>query len=547
MSPTAGRPAGFFARAAGVLRPGHEHTAYTATLLLMVAQITSRLVGWLREMYIASAFGASAQTDAFVAAFQIPDFLYYIVAGGAASTTFISIYARYLAEKREAEAQRVFNVVVTVMVLVLTGLIVLGEIFTEALVRKVFPGFRAHPEQVQLCAALTRIILPMQLFFYVGALPSAVLQARRLFLLPAITPILYTAGIILGGVTLSSRLGIASLAVGALAGAFAGPFLINTLGAARAGIGYRPSFAIREPGFREWVKLSIPLMLGVSLATADEWIMRSFASQAVGEISRLNYAKRLFAVPYGVLGLAVGAASMTFFARLFSEKRLREFADTINGAVFRSAATSFLLSAWLVAAALPAMDLALRRGRFTFADSQTAATYFAVFSISLALWTAQALYARAFYATRDTLTPMVAATAITLASIPLFLLLFRAWGVMGLAIASDVGILAQAVVLAWLLGRRGLVPLDAMPWAELMKALATAMFAAVLGLLVARAVPLTGSRVADFESLVLVTATWGAAVALGLWVTRSELPQALRGRGAAAPNGAGLERELPEP
>ena len=86
-------------------RPSHQHTAFSATLLLMGTVMLSRVIGYAREAYIAYAFGAGSQTDAYVAAFTLPDFLNYIVAGGAASITFISIYTRFLAEKRDAEAQ----------------------------------------------------------------------------------------------------------------------------------------------------------------------------------------------------------------------------------------------------------------------------------------------------------------------------------------------------------------------------------------------------------------------------------------------------------
>src|SRR6267143_950451 len=146
-------------------RPSHQHTAFSATLLLMAAITLSRVIGYIREAYIAYAFGAGQQTDAYVAAFTLPDWLNYIVAGG----------------------------------------VVAGR-----------------------------------------------------------------------------QMGIASLAFGALAGSIAGPFLINAIGAAKIGTGYRPSFDVKNPAFREWVRLSIPLMLGVSLVTADDWILRYFASSGIG-------------------------------------------------------------------------------------------------------------------------------------------------------------------------------------------------------------------------------------------------------------------------
>ena len=102
-------PTSLFQRSTRLLRPSHEHSALSATLLLMSAVMLSRVIGYIREAYIAWAFGAGPLTDAYNAAFTIPDWLNYLVAGGAASITFISIYTRFLSEKREAEAEKTFS------------------------------------------------------------------------------------------------------------------------------------------------------------------------------------------------------------------------------------------------------------------------------------------------------------------------------------------------------------------------------------------------------------------------------------------------------
>src|ERR1700719_5109533 len=480
-------------------RPSHAHTAFSATLLLISAVMLSRVIGYLREAYIAFAFGAGPQTDAYVAAFTLPDWLNYIVAGGAASITFISIYTRFLAEKRDADAQKAFSIIITVMTAVMIVGTMVTEIFTPQFVRWMFSGF--SPEQVELCVYLTRILLPAQIFFYVGGVVSAVLLSHRLFLSPAFGPLLYNVFIILGGGLGGRHFGIASLAYGALAGAFAGPFLASVIGAARMGTGYRPSFDVTNPAFREWVKLSVPLMLGVSLVTADDWILRHYASSGVGDITRLTFAKRLFAVPIAVLGQATGQASLPFFARLFNEKKLKEFADTVNDSVYRVSAASLLATGWMMAAAFPLIDLVYRRGRFIFEDAQTSSIYFFWFSLSLALWSAQGLYARAFYAAGDTLTPLVAVSLITAASLPIYSLLFRRFGVTGLAIASDLGIGANLLALAWLLHYRKMVSLRTLHWGELGKSALTAIVAGTVSLQVAKGVtPFVagqGSRVAD--------------------------------------------------
>ena len=509
-------------------RPSHQHSAFSATVLLMAAVTLSRVIGYLREAYIAYAFGAGQQTDAYVAAFTLPDWLNYIVAGGTASITFISIYTRFLAEKREQEAQKTFSIIITVMTAVLVAGTIVAEIFTPQFAAWMFHGFT--PAQMQLCVHLTRILLPAQIFFYVGGVVSAILLSNRLFLLPAFGPIIYNIFVIAGGIVAGRQFGIASLAYGALFGSIAGPFLMNAIGAARIGTGYSPSFDVKNPAFREWVRLSIPLMLGVSLVTADDWILRYFASNGIGDIARLNYAKRLFAVPIAILGQATGQASLPFFSRLFGEKKFDEFASTVNASVYRITAASLLVSGWMTAIAVPLVDLVYRRGRFTFADSNSTAIYFFWFALSLALWSCQALYARAFYASGNTLTPMVATTVITLASLPVYSLLFRTLSVTGLAIASDVGITANAVAIALLLHFRGMVPLGGMNWKELGKSALVGAVSGGLSYEVARVVALEGSRRADLEALALGSLTWAAAVAAGLWLLRSDLPATLRGR-----------------
>jgi len=497
----------------------------------------SRVVGFLREMYIAWAFGATTVTDAYNAGFTIPDWLNYLVAGGTASITFVSIYTRFLAEKREEEARRTFAAVITIMTAVLVVGVVLAEIFAPQLNRLMFSKF--NPEQFALCVHLTRILLPAQLFFYVGGVVSAVLLSRRMFLLPAIGPLIYNGGIIAGGLLFSRRLGISALAYGAVAGAFLGIFLINALGAARVGIGYRISFDVRNPAFREWVRLSIPLMLGVSLVTADDWILRYFASGEIGDITRLNYAKKLFQVPIAVLGQAASQASLPFFARLFGEKRMGEFAATVNASIYRIVAAAFLASSFMTAAALPLIDLVYRRGHLHFSDSQVTAIYFFWFSLSLAFWSAQGLYARAFYAAGNTLTPMLASTVITLASLPVYSALFHTFSAVGLVVASDAGIAANCTAMAVLLHRRGLVPADRLDWNEIGKAFGIALVAGFVSMEAARIVPLEGRRSADLEALGLVVLSWASTVALGLWWTKSRLLRDLRSRGKAGEGLAG--------
>src|SRR6201996_9009317 len=131
----------FFSRAARALRPSHQHSAFSATLLLMSAVMLSRVIGYVREAYIAWGFGAGTANDAYVAAFTLPDWLNYILAGGTASITFISIYTRYLSQGKEDDARKTFSAIITIISTALIVLIALGEIFTTDFTRWYFRGF----------------------------------------------------------------------------------------------------------------------------------------------------------------------------------------------------------------------------------------------------------------------------------------------------------------------------------------------------------------------------------------------------------------------
>lgn len=505
-----------------------QHTAFSATLLLTASALLSRVMGLARDKFIAWLFGAGPQTDAYNAAFQLPEMLNYFLVGGTASITFVTILGRYRERGQQAEGQRAMSAILTAMLLVLGAATIAAWFLAPWYVHVFFPGFASA--EALLCVRMTRILLPAQICFFSGGVFGAVLLVNKQFGYQALTPLIYNAGIILGGALLAHTMGISALAVGAVGGAFFGAFLLNAIGAYRAGMRYQPLFDFSHPGLREWARLSIPLMLGVSLVTFDTYILSYFASHLRGDITRLLYAKRLFTAPMAIIGQAAGAASLPFFASLVGQGKLPDFAKSVNASVTRILALSLLLSAWMVPLARPAVDLVFRGGKFNHADASLTAMYFAIFSVSLALWTAQAIYARAFYAAADTFTPMLASTVVTVASLPIYWALFQAHGAPGLAVASDIGILLQTGTLAILLQAKGLVRFSGLEFGELARAaLAAAIIAAALfGLL--RVLPPAGQFANDAITLTVATAVWATGCYIALRLTGSRLPEQLMTR-----------------
>lgn len=488
----------------------------------MVSAMLSRAIGLVRVKYIAYLFGRSAAADAFNAAFQLPDMISYFLIGGAASISFVTMLSRYDETGRREEGERTMSVILTTMVLVLGAAILLAEYLAGAYVRLLLTGFESDPSKAALCVGLTRILLPAQLFFLAGGVFGAVLIARRQFNIQVVTPLIYNCGTILGGVLLARRLGVSSLAFGTLAGAFFGPFLLNAVYARRAGMRYRPILDWKDPGLREWFRMSLPLIIGFSLVTVDNWIINFFASRVGGAVSLLTYAKQLFTAPVA-LGQAAGIASLPFLAALHAKSDRAPFARAVNASVSRILAFSILLSSWMIAMAGPAVDLVYRGGDFHRADAGAMARYFAIFSLSLCFWTSQAIYSRAFYAAGNTLTPMVASTLVVAALLPVYTALFHAMGPIGLAVASDAGIFVQTIVLAVLLDRRGMAPLAGLDYRELGCSL-LASAASFVALMALRHVAAWSSRPQELVLLSLSGVVWAALSGVALRLTGSALP-----------------------
>jgi putative peptidoglycan lipid II flippase len=522
-----------------MLRPSHAHSAFSATVVLMVSTLLSRIIGLVRVKYIMWLFGSGMQADALNAAFVLPDMISYFLVGGAASITFVTILTRYRETGREAEGERSLSVILTTMYLVLGAAILLAEIAAPWYIHWWFDGFDA--DKAALCIRLTRILLPAQLFFFAGGVFGAVLLVRKQFNVQAVSPLIYNLGTIVGGLLLVKRLGVSSLAIGTVAGAFFGPFLLNAVFARRAGTRYRPILDWHDEGLREWVRLSLPLMAGVSLVTADNWIIAHFASKIGGAVSLFNYAKQLFTAPMAMLAQAAGAASMPFFASLWAKDKRYEFANVVADSVSRVACLGLLAASAMVALGRPMIDLVFTGGRFSVANANLCFGYFAVFSLSVFLWSAQSIYSRAFFAAGNTFVPMVAGTAVTVVSLPIYIAMFHANGAMGLAIASDLGIALQTLTIAVLLHQRRMVSLASLDYPELGRCLLAAVvsgtivwtiFSWIPGLVThaSRTHLPAHSRGADLAILLAGTALWLAIIDRILVKTGSALPKVTKRR-----------------
>jgi putative peptidoglycan lipid II flippase len=419
----------------------------------MAGVLVSRLLGFFREWTVAHLMGSSAVTDTYYAAFTVPDFLNYLMAGGALEVIFVPVFTKYLVEDKTEEAWHVFSTVFTFLLLLLVVLIGVGEIYADKVVQVIAPGF--DPAEKARVVFLTRLMLPAQLFLCLGVLLNAVQNARARFATPVCGVIVANLGVILGGWLLSPRIGIAGFAVGLLVGNFCGFFLIQVIAVWKLGGRYRPNLDLRHPGFRLFLKLAIPLMLALSVVVTDDWYLRWFGSfLPPASITWLTYSKTLMRMPLTVIGHAVGVASFPLLSQLYSGGKFQEWNETMNHTIKGLLLFLVPVSALTMVLSTPVVFLVFSHTRMSVEDLRSTASTLTFFSIGMFAWGLQNILSRGFYAMRDMVTPAIVGTVFTFINFPIYAYLGRHWQTQGLAIASSWSVISYTAVIFVLLVRK---------------------------------------------------------------------------------------------
>ncbi len=486
-----------------------------AAILVGSGVLASRLLGLLRDIILADRLGDTPQGDAYDAAFLIPDYLNYLLAGGFLAITFIPIISRHLAADDDEGAWRSFAAVfkpVAILIVALTGIAML---FATPIVEVVFGRVGGFDEaQIADVARLTRLVLPAQVFFVLGALFSAVQYAHHKFWIPTLAPIVYNLGIIVGGLIGSSPTDpdATGFIAGAVAGAFIGNFALQLWGARKLGLRWVRGEALLGPDFREYLALALPLMIGQSVVVLDESFTRIFGSLGdEGSVFALSRARRLNMLPVGLIAQAAGVAAYPFLARLAAEHKRRELASAVAGAVRYVVFAGVGATAVVLAVSQPAVRVVLQRGAFTPEGTSLTAAALAFYALSIPAWGAHQVYARGFYATRRMWTPVVVGTIWTAVAIPLFVLGYRGLDIPGVALASSIAVAGYALTLGVVWHRADRDGVAAVV-AALRRATVAAVPAGLTGWLVASLI--AGPGIPDFWPGLLATAAGAAVVAV---------------------------------
>ena len=458
-----------------------NRTLLKAAGFLMAAQLVSRILGFLRETLIAGFYGQSGVTDAYTTAFILPDLLYWLLVGGVLSAAFIPVFSEYIAKGNEDEGWRVASSVVNLILLTLGVFILVGLFFTPQFIRLVVPGF--EPKNMVLASHLTRILLIQPLFMALSGLTMGILNSYKIFWPSAVGTVLYNACIIFFGTILANPAkpdSISGFAVGVVIGAIAN-FAVQIPALRRVGIRYYPIIDWRHPGVRLIGTLAVPIILSYSLNQIQVVVNNNFGSMLFpGSITSVWWSYRLFQLPVGIFALAIAVATFPTMTEQVALKHWDDFRQTVSNAIRMVIFITVPISAGMIILRFPLIRILFEHGQFTAKDTATMAIPLLFFSLGISSQAVIQILPRAFYAIKDTWTPVVLGIIAMAVNVLAMYLLVGPLAQGGLAFATTIAAFVNMILLFYLLRRRlGQMDGWAMFWTSI-KSLVASLFMAVV-------------------------------------------------------------------
>lgn len=415
-----------------------------ATFTVLIINLISRVLGFVRDAVIAYEFGATGVTDAYSVAYQLPYSLQAIL-GMAFVTVVVPVVTDYLLKKKEDEGWKVVSSMLNGTTLVLGSITVVGILLAPQLVRLMAPGF--DEETVKLTANLSRIMFPSIVFMGSGMLLTGVLNAGKIFAMPAFAPAFANIIIILTVVFFGNQYRIEGLAVGTLVG-FIGFFLIQLPSLRKLKFRYHLIMDLKNPVVRSMGLRVLPVCLSIAVNQILLALNRFFASSlAPGSITALDYADRLMNLPLGIFVAAISTAIFPLMAEEAAREDKAGFAKTINKGLGTVTIAMLPAAAGLILLRVPVVKILFERGAFNHSATLMTAEALAYFCLGLWFISVNTILTRAYYALKNIKAPLIFGVLSIVVNTILSYLLLPSLGHGGLALANSLAALANMLML----------------------------------------------------------------------------------------------------
>ncbi len=448
-----------------------------STVTVMLAFGAAKVISFFQTLVIAQAFGVGSQLDAYVAANRIPELIVTLISGGALTHAFIPIFSSFLAQGDADAAWRLsshlINTIFTLALILSAAVFVMAPWLVE---NAVAPGF--DPATTRYTVEMMRILLIGTIIFSISGIFSGILNSHQHFLLPALAPIMYDVGILIGVVFLLPIYGVHGIAFGAVLGAVM-HLGIQIPGLFRYKMKWKRELGLGNPDLWRVIRLMLPRIAGLGVFSLNFLIMNNIASRlGVGSVSALDWGWRLMQIPQTLIGTAMGIVIFPTLAALSEVNDIDGKREAMSGALRFILISSIPAAIGLIVLGRPLIGL-LERGAFDSSASALVYSALSMFTLGLVMHSAMEIIARSFYADKDTLTPLFAALGGALVNLALAFMLsdvraadarlfynsviialptvgypLETGNVSGLALANSFGVMFEVLALLYLLRRR---------------------------------------------------------------------------------------------
>ncbi len=422
---------------------------FKSTLTVSSMTLISRMLGFVRDMLIASIFGVDIATDAFFVAFKIPNFFRRLFAEGAFSHAFVPIVATHRTNIGQAAVQSFVDKASGTIAFYLLILTILGVLFAPIIIFMIAPGFALEGSQFELATSLLRICLPYLLFIGLVAFSGGLLNAYGKFVVPALTPVFLNICMIVAAVWWSPLVNqpVTALAWGVfLAGVVQLLFQVPAL--LQLGLLPRFKWGYADPEVKSMFRLLVPAIFSVSVTQINLLLDTLIASfLAVGSVSWLYYSDRLVEFPVGLLGLALGTVTLPRLAKSFSAKSQGAFSETLDWGLRLVLLLAMPATIGLMVLAEPMISTLFQYKEFSLQDVHNSALSLRAYAIGLIGYIAIRVLVSGFTSRQDIKTPMIYGLWSMGLSLVLDVLLVFSLAHAGLALATSFGALFNALML----------------------------------------------------------------------------------------------------
>lgn len=371
----------------------------------------SRIVGLVRERFVATYFGASLHADVFAAGLRMPNVLQNLLGEGTLSASFIPVYSELIGQGRTKEAGRLAGAMFSLLLAVAGAISLIGVVLAPVLVAVFTPGFDG--ERRELMIELVRILFPMTGLLVLSAWALGILNSHRKFFIPYFAPVLWNVAILTALIAFSFQNDLDALLMAVGWGALVGGFLqfaIQLPWVLRLDREVRLNLGRGQPAFREVLRNAVPAIMGRGVVQLSSYVDMVLASVlAIGAVAHLRYAQTLYVLPVSLFGMSIAAAELPELARE-RESAIGALRDRTVAAIRRVAffvipsAVAFIVLGDVLVAGL------YQAGEFTAANVAVVWLTLAGYGIGLLASTTTRIYQSAFFALRDTKTPARVAT-----------------------------------------------------------------------------------------------------------------------------------------